>query len=226
MVAPLNRAWLDCLPADCTRYSNLQVQADGQPWLLVASRVHPTTGQLNALLLSPDRRRLVMAPVGEVAGFPVEEGGHSVATPELKGPHQVSTPELKGVSQVYTPGEQPVVEPAAVVSLPVAAAKVPDFCSQKSESKKETPKLFPEKSQEINGEAQSQGPKGFPQKSEETSAAPAAAKPTAKPRARAKTPLDAAANKLAREFKGEVIAVDPIGHLLEQELGLPEGSCG
>jgi hypothetical protein len=52
---------------------------------------------------------------------------------------------------------------------------------------------------------------------------PAAAKPKTKPRAR--TPLDAAANRLAREFKGEVIAVDPIGHLLEQELGLPEGSC-
>ena len=206
MVSPLSRAWLGCLPADCTRYNNLQVQADGQPWLLVASRVHPTTGQLNALLLSPDRRRLVMAPAGEVAGFPCQ-----------KGVCQIDTPELKGVSQVYTPGEQPVREPAAVVPLPVVAAKVLDS-DQKGVHQMATPgdRLDPDQ----KGAAQI-GPLGGIQ-SPSASAKP---KPTTKPKPRAKTPLDVAANKLAREFKGEVIAVDPIGRLLEQELGLPEGSC-
>jgi hypothetical protein len=206
VVSPLNRAWLDCLPADCTRYDHLQVQADGQPWSLVASRVHPTTGQLNALLLSPDRRRLVMAPAGEVAGFPGQ-----------KGVSQVYTPEQKGAAQIGTPVEQPVVEPAAVVSLPVAAAKVLDP-DQKGVHQMATPgdRLDPDQ----KGLHLAQTPGGTQSLTGDQQPKP---KPKTKPRAR--TPLDVAANKLAREFKGEVIAVDPIGCLLEQELGLPEGSC-
>jgi hypothetical protein len=79
-------------PSDAERHGDRPVVVNGEPWLLVASRQHPTTGTMNALLASPDRQRAVVVPLDQVEQRPVEPAVEARLAPDQKGLHLVQTP--------------------------------------------------------------------------------------------------------------------------------------
>ena len=89
---PVALALVQHPPADAERHGDRPVVVNGEPWLLVASRRHPTTGVVNALLVSPDRQRAAVVPLDQVEQRPAVPAVEARLTPGEGIPRQVRTP--------------------------------------------------------------------------------------------------------------------------------------